>query len=210
VSQPVKRDQARTRFARRAVVDAARALFLARGDGATTIEAISDEADVPPATVYRLFSSKVGILKALLDRSIAGDDQPVAVQQRPDVAPLFTERDPHALLAGFSAVTTAINERTNDVYFVLTSAASSDPAAAELLAEIRGQRDRGQSRIARTLARAHALRPGLKERDANDIIHALMSPEVYYLFVNDRGWTPGRYQQWLAATLGEQLLAGGG
>ncbi len=100
------------------------------------------------ATVYRLFSSKLGILKALLDTSIAGDDQPLAVQERPDVASLFAEPDPHKLLAGFAGITTAINQRTNDVYRVLASAAGSDPAAAELLGEIRQQRDRGQGQIA--------------------------------------------------------------
>ena len=79
MTDPVKRDspnksgggQARTRLARRAVVGAARALFLERGYPATTIEAISDRSDVPSATVYRLFSSKLGILKAMLDTSIA-------------------------------------------------------------------------------------------------------------------------------------------
>jgi AcrR family transcriptional regulator len=187
------------------VVDAARTLFLERGYVATTIEAISEHSDVPIATVYRLFSSKLGILKALLDTSIAGDDQPLAVQERPDVASLFTEPDPHKLLAGLAGVTTAINQRTNDVYRVLTSAAGSDPAAAELLSEIRQQRDQGQGQIARSLSRAHALKPGLRERDAADLIHALMSPEVYYLLVGDRGWTPERYQQWLATTLDQQL-----
>jgi AcrR family transcriptional regulator len=214
VNEPVKREsagdrgrgQARTRLARRAVVDAARTLFLERGYAATTMEAISEHSDVPPATVYRLFSSKLGILKALLDASIAGDDRPVAVPERPGVAALFDERDPQQLLAGFAGVTTAINQRTNDVYRVLMSAAGSDPAAAELLGEIRQQRDQGQGRIARSLARAHALKPGLRERDAADLIHALMSPEVYRLFVGDRGWTPARYQQWLATTLTEQLL----
>ena len=53
------------------------------------------------------------------------------------------------LLAGFAGVTTAINQRTNDVYRVLASAAGSDPAAAELLHQIRRQRDQGQGRIAR-------------------------------------------------------------
>jgi AcrR family transcriptional regulator len=213
VPEPVKRDspnksergQARTRLARRAVVDAARTLFLERGYVATTIEAISEHSDVPSATVYRLFSSKLGILNALLDTSIAGDDQPLAVQERPDVASLFTEPDPHKLLAGFAGITTAINHRTNDVYRVLMSAAGSDPAAAELLREIRRQRDQGQGRIARSLSRAHALKPGLRERDAADLIHALMSPEVYRLLVGDRGWTPQRYQQWLATTLTQQL-----
>lgn len=213
MSRAVKRDsstksgrgQARTRLARRAVIDAARTLFLARGYVATTIEAISEHSDVPPATVYRLFSSKLGILKALLDTSIAGDDQPLAVQERPDVASLFTEPDPHKLLAGFAGVSAAINQRTSDVYLVLMNAAGSDPAAAELLDEVRRQRDRGQGRIARSLSRAHALRPGLRERDAADLIHALMSPEVYRLLVGDRGWTPERYQQWLATALTQQL-----
>ena len=213
MTEPVKRDspnksgrgQARTRLARRAVVESARTLFLERGYAATTIEAISEHSDVPSATVYRLFSSKLGILKAVLDTSIAGDDQPLAVQERPDVASLFSEPDPHKLLAGFAGITTAINQRTNDVYRVLVSAAGSDLAAAELLEEIRQERDRGQSRIARSLARAHALKPGLRERDAADLIHTLMAPEVYRLLVGDRGWTPERYQHWLATTLTQQL-----
>ena len=187
------------------MVDAARTLFVERGYVATTIEAISGHADVPIATVYRLFSSKLGILTALLDTSIAGDDQPLAVDERPDVASLFHEPDPHKLLAGFTGITTAINQRTHDVYRVLVSAAGSDPAAAELLSEIRQQRDRGQGQIARSLARAHALKPGLRERDAADLIHTLMSPEVYRLLVGDRGWTPERYKQWLATILTQQL-----
>src|SRR5215208_1144022 len=112
-------EQARTRLARAAVVGAARDLFLERGYVATTIDAISARADVPAATVYRLFASKLGILKALLDRSIAGDDEDLEVQQRPDIAAIFAERDPKKLLTGMAGVTTAINQRTNDVYFVL-------------------------------------------------------------------------------------------
>ena len=49
------------------------------------------------------------------------------------------------------------------------------------------------------------MKPGLRERDAADVIHTLMSPEVYALFVGDRGWTPARYQQWLVTTLIQQL-----
>jgi AcrR family transcriptional regulator len=201
----IGRGQARTRLARRAVVDAARSLFLERGYAATTVEAISKRSDVPPATVYRLFASKLGILKALLDTSIAGDDQPLSLQQRPEVASLFAETDRRKLLAGFAEVTAAINQRTSDVYSVLVSAAGSDPAAAELLDQVRKQRDRGQARIARSLARGHQLRAGLRERDAADVIHALMAPELYRLFVGDRGWTAGRYEQWLATTLIQQL-----
>jgi len=200
------RGQARTRLARGAVVAAARDLFLDRGYAATTIDAISNLADVPPATVYRLFTSKLGILKALLDTSIGGDDQALAEHDRPEVADLLTGADPTRLLAGCAGVTAAINQRSNDVYRVLVSAAASDIAAAQLLAEIQRQRDRGQGDLARALARKGALRTGLKGIDAADLIHALMSPEVYRLLVIERHWTLEHYQHWLATTLTQQLV----
>jgi AcrR family transcriptional regulator len=206
-SREDKGGQARTRLARRAVVQAARALFLERGYAATTIEAISEQSDVPPATVYRLFSSKLGILKALLDVSIAGDDEAVPLPDRPHARALFGDPDPRKQISGFAGITGGIMSRAEPIYRILVSAAGSDPDAAGLLAAQAQQRDRGQQQIARSLARAGALRPGLRERDAADIIHALMSPEVYRLLVGDRGWPPQRYEQWLTDVLTSQLLS---
>lgn len=201
----VKRGQARTRLARRAVIAAARTRFLQRGYAGTTVGAISQHADVPAATVYRLFTSKIGILKALLDTSIAGDDQPVAVRQRPDVVSLLAEPDPGKLLTGFAGFTSAINQRTNDVYRILLGAADSDLAAAELLDAVERRRSQGQGQIAHTLKHNRSLREGLEEQDAADLIHALMSPQVYRLLVVERTWPPERYEQWLATTLIQQL-----
>jgi len=203
---PGRRGQARTRLARGAVIAAARSLFLERGYGTTTIEAISTLSDVPPATVYRLFSSKRGILKAILDVSIVGDDEAVPLADRPHVRALFADPDPTDQLAGFVTVTSEVNSRTAPIYRILVSAASSDPDAAALLEDLNRQRQAGQGQIARSLARAGALRPGLRERDAADIIHALMSPEVYRLLVLDRGWPPQRYERWLIETLIDQVL----
>ena len=200
------RGQARTRLARAAVVDAARSLFLERGYGATTVEAISERADVPPATVYRLFSSKHGILKALLDVSIAGDHDRVPVGERPQVRALLTDGEPADQVAGFVDVAVQINDRVAPLYRILVSAAGTDPDAAALLDQLTEQRQAGQSAIARSLARAKALRPGLKERDAADLVHALVSPELYQLLVVDRGWPTDRYRGWLTATLTDQLL----
>jgi AcrR family transcriptional regulator len=198
-------EQARTRLARRAVLTAARELFVERGYPATTVDAISGRADVPAPTVYRLFAGKIGILTAVLDVAIAGDDQPVALPDRPVVADVLAETEPVGLLAGLAAVTTDINRRTNEIYRVLLSAADSDPAAAELLARLRQQRDEGQGRFVRVLARRKLLRPGLSARAAADRIHAVMAPEVYRLLVIDRGWRPEQYQLWLADTLVQQL-----
>jgi AcrR family transcriptional regulator len=204
-----ERGQARTRLARAAVVKAAHTLFLEQGYGATTIAAISEEADVPAPTVYRLFSSKRGILKALLDVSIAGDDRATALPDRPDVRSLLADPDPREQLAGFASVTAQVNARSGPIYRILVSAAASDPDAASLLGGLTQQRQQGQGTLARSLARSGALRSGLKERDAADVIHALMSPEVHHLLVSDRGWSRERYEQWLTEILADQLLASG-
>jgi len=199
-------EQARTRLARAAVVEAARALFLERGYGATTVESISERADVPAATVYRLFSSKLGILEALLDVSIAGDDEAVPVAERPGLAAVARSDEPRQRLEGFVAFASAINDRVAPIYRILVSAAGTDPEAAELLDGLTQQRQRGQRMIARSLARSGALRPGVRERDAADVIHALLSPEVYRLTVVDRGWSGERHRRWVTELLADQLL----
>lgn len=199
--------QARTRHTRTAVLEAARALFLERGYAGTTVAAISDLSDTPQATVYRLFSSKLGILKSLLDVSIGGDDEPVAVADRPQVRELVMHPDPYGQVAGFASLLRTLLTRTAPVHRILADASRSDEDAAALLAEISRQRQSGQRRIARSLARSDALRPGLRERDAADIIHALASPEVYELLVLDRRWSLERYEAWLRDILADQLLA---
>lgn len=189
------------------MVEAARDLFVERGYAATTIEAICERSDTPPATVYRLFSSKLGILQAVLDVSIGGDDEAVAMADRPQVRALLSDQDPRKQLAGFAALLREVMARTAPVHRILADAARSDSDAATLLAEIARQRHEGQRSIARSLARSGALRPGLRDRDAGDIIHALASPEVYGLLVVDRGWSGERYEKWLTAILIDQLVA---
>jgi AcrR family transcriptional regulator len=199
--------QARTRRTRVAVVEAARTLFVERGYAATTIEAISELSDTPQATVYRLFSSKLGILKAVLDVSVVGDDEAVAMLDRPRVGALISDQDPRRQLAGFAALLRDLMARTAPVHRILADAARSDEDAAALLADVARQRQEGQRRVARSVARSGALGRGLRERDCADIIYALASPEVYGLLVLDRGWSGERYEKWLTALLIGQLLA---
>jgi AcrR family transcriptional regulator len=198
--------QARTRLARAAVVEAARTLFVERGYAVTTVEAISERSDVPPATVYRLFSSKLGILTALIDASVAGTEDSVPLADQPAARALLAATDPARQLAGFAAICRDVNTRTAPLYRVLVGAAESDPDAAARLADRTRHRRAGQELIARSLARSGALRSTVREADAADIIHALMSPEVYQLLVADRGWQPERYEQWLTQILIDQLL----
>jgi AcrR family transcriptional regulator len=198
--------QARTRRTKASVVDAARRLFDERGYAATTIEAISERSDTPQPTIYRLFASKLGILKAVIDVAIVGDDEDVAMADRPQVRALLADPDPRQQIVGFAALLRDLMARTAPVHRLLADAARSDTDAAALLDQIARQRQEGQRRVARSLARSGGLREGLRERDAADIIHTLASPEVYGLLVLDRGWTGERYECWIADALRQQLL----
>jgi len=203
--------QARTRLARAAVLDAARTLFLERGYAATTIEAISAASRVPSATVYRLFSSKLRLLQGLFnatlpDGAVGADGEPAPVPDHPRLAALLAEPDPRTLVAVFAGIARDILSRGSQVYPILVTAAGSDPQAADLLAAYTRTREQGQAHLSRCLAERRSLRPGLSERAAADIVHAIASPEVYQLLVTGRGWSPGQYEQWLTTTLASQLL----
>ena len=197
---------AQTRATKADVVDAARRLFIESGYPATTIETISEHADVPVATVYRLFGSKRGILSAVLDVSFGGDDQPVAFSDRPAVQAALTEPNPGRLLEAFARIARELLDRSATIQHVLATAANVDPEAAELLTEIRRQRLTGQSRIVEALRGRSALANGLDPADAADTVYALMSPELYRILTVERGWPADRYENWLAGALKALLL----
>ena len=44
---------------------------------------------------------------------------------------------------------------------------------------------------------------------AADILWTLNHPDVWLLLVGERGWTPGQWERWFAATAREQLLGPG-
>lgn len=199
------RRQAQVRATRLRIIEAAKALFIAHGYPATTLEAIADAADTSLPTLYRLFSSKPTLLKAVLDVSFGGGDQPVAFGDRPDVQAARGEPDPQALITAFARIGRDFMERSSAIMRVLAVAAAVDPDAAQLMDEIRRQRHTGQSRIVAALSARDALDPDLEFSEAADITYAAMSPDVHHILTVERGWTAGQYEQWLVRSLGALL-----
>jgi AcrR family transcriptional regulator len=196
------RRQAQVRATRLRIIEAAKALFIEQGYPATTLEAIAAAADTSLPTLYRLFSSKRTLLKAVLDVSFGGDDQPIAFGDRPDVQAARDQPDPVALVRAFARIGRDFMERSSQIMHVLATAAQVDPDAAQLLQEIRHQRHTGQSRIVAALAARDALDPELQFSDAADIAYAVLSPDMHRILTTERGWTPEQYQQWLVRSLG--------
>ncbi len=59
-------------------------------------------AGVSPQTVYNSVGGKAALLKAVYDRAVAGDDEPVAIAEREQVAAMRAMEDPRALLAAYA------------------------------------------------------------------------------------------------------------
>lgn len=216
MARPVKRPydnsrrQAQARATRLRIIDTARALFIEHGYPATTLDAIAQDADTSLPTLYRLFSSKRALLKAVLDVSLGGDDKPVAFGDRPDVRAARTESDPIALIKAFARIGCDLMERSSPIMHVLATAAQVDTDAAQLLEDIRRQRHVGQSRIVDALASLGALDRDLKFSDAVDMTYVALSPDVHRILTVERGWTADQYEQWLVRSLGLLLRPEGG
>lgn len=198
--------QVQARATRAAVITAAHDLFVERGYVATTIEAIGQAAGVPLATVYRMLGSKRAILTAVLEVSFVGDDEPLALHERPAVAAAFAQKDPRRMVAAFASVCRQVFDRSAAIQRVLRGAADADPVAAELLDWLNQQRLDGQTRVARTLAERGALANGVTADAAADTIYALMAPEVHHRLTVERGWDPDRYERWLCGVLCASIL----
>jgi AcrR family transcriptional regulator len=196
------RRQARGRATRLRILGAAKALFIEQGYPATTLEAIAGAADTSLPTLYRLFSSKRALLKAVLDASFGGDDQPIAFGDRPEQQAARAQPDGASLIRAFARIGRAFMERSSAILHMLATAAQVDPDAADLMADIRRQRHTGQSRIVAALAARGALAPRLEFSEAADMTYAVMSPDVHHILTVERGWTADQYEQWLVRSLG--------
>jgi AcrR family transcriptional regulator len=186
--------------------DAALRLFRDQGYAATPMQAIADEAGVAVQTLYFTFGTKRALLSEIFDVAIAGDDEPVATLDRPHVQALLDDPDPVAQLREQARITRAVYGRLAPALEVVRGAATADPDLADLWESSIRQRATVMERMMAALARKTPLRDGVDQATAVDIGLALQGPELYEFLVARRGWSPGRYERWLADALISQLI----
>jgi AcrR family transcriptional regulator len=195
-----------SRATRRRIVDAAAALFVERGYGPTTIDAIAERAGVGRKTVFTSAGGKATLLKLAFDWTLAGDDEPVAIADRPEVQQMLQLDDPAALLAAWVAMNAAIARRVAALHHVLVVAADGDADAAALLATTDEQRVDGARAIVTRLDSAGGLRSGLGLDEAAAILDVLIDPMPYRRLVVLRGWTFEAYADYIQQTAVASLL----
>jgi AcrR family transcriptional regulator len=195
-----------SRATRRRIVDAACALFLERGYGPTTIDAIAERAGVGRKTIFTSVGGKAALLKLGFDWALAGDDEPVAIAERPRTRQLMALADPAALLSAWIAMNAEIVQRLAPLHHVLVVAADGDADAAALLATSDEQRIDGARQVVARLAGLGGLRPDLHLHHAADIADLLIDPTPYHRLVTVRGWTFDAYLAYLDRVAAASLL----
>jgi AcrR family transcriptional regulator len=192
---------------RAAVLDAAQRAFLEHGYAAVSVAGIAKAAEVSSEFIYKGFGAKPELLKAVFDRSVAGDDEPVALQERPDVRRLAAMKDPAAVIEGYAEFLSTVQARVAPVYLLARDAAAADPAAGSILEQMNAERLVGMGAMAKQLLKLGGLRQRLKHGDVRDVLWTYNSPEIYELLVLRRSWSLRRYVGFVEHGLKASLLA---
>ena len=195
---PLRR--ARAEDTRATVLAAATRLFSERGWAGTGVRDVARAAGVSVETVYAAVGAKAALLEQALDVAIVGDDEPVALVQRPEFAAL-ADGDLTARVAAAARLNAAAHTRTAGLLRALREGAGREPALAARLA---AARDGNRATLLAGAARVAGRPLGADEGDG---LWALLSPEVFELLTASAGWTTERYRRWVADTL-VRLLTG--
>lgn len=173
------------------VLAAATQLFVERGWAGASVRDVARAAGCSVETVYASVGSKRELLKVALDVAVVGDDEPVALLERPAFRAIqrgsVSERTWAA--AGLIA---SVYRRTARLDRVLEQARSSDAELAELW-----RKDRADYRTSiRALLTAVADRPVADtELDAMGVV---LGSAAYFTLTDESGWDDEQYQSWAA------------
>jgi AcrR family transcriptional regulator len=204
---PRRRQQAAA--TRELILDAAKRLFERDGYAATSMAAIAGQAGVSLKTVYLAFETKSGLLRAIWHRVLRGERDDVPVGEQSWFRRVLDEPEPARQLQLNAQNSLAVKERASAIMEVIHAAASGDPELGGLWKRIQTEFHANQRSVVESLHAKGALRPGLDVDAGADILWTLNHPNVYRLLTNDRGWSPERYERWLAEILCSELLARG-
>jgi AcrR family transcriptional regulator len=170
--------------------------------------AIATGAGVVVETIYRVFGSKAGLFRAVIEAVLAGGAKraETPIEQRPAIRAVIEESDGRRQVDLYAATQPGIHRRGGPLLRALSAAAATDPELRDLWREMEAWRFGGQSRFVAMLADQDKLRSGLPIEDACDVVWTLCSLAVYDLLVIDRGWSDEQYRTWLSNSLARELL----
>lgn len=182
------------------VLKAAKALFTRRGIDAVTMAELAAKAGVSTSTVYGLFQSKEGVLRALMETALFGGRYQVARARLEEIA------DPVEQVRVTASVARAIYESESAELGLMRGASAFSPALRKIEQKFEHTRFTLQRERIERLHEGRKLKKGLTVDGARRILWMYTSRDVYRLLVDEGGWPPDEYERWLAQTLVDALV----
>jgi len=191
---------------RREVLCAAQDLFVSNGYSATTIADIAERARVSLDTIYATVGRKPALLRELVETAISGTEQAVPAEQRDYVMRIGAANTAIGKITIYAHAITAIQQRMAPVFLALRDAASTDTDCAVLWTEIARRRAANMRAFAADLRSTGELREDLTDAQVADIVWSMNAAEYWDLLVQQRGWTPDEFADWLTDAWTRLLL----
>ena len=192
---------------RHAILRAGHELLVTNGYSATTMATIAEAAGVSVETVYKGFGNKPELVRQILGTAVAGDDDPIALIDRPAMQAALRARSGAQILAAFADASTDILTRIGPLLATLLVAGrAGEPELRDIAHTANEQRLADVRRIIDAVAATGDLHPALDPARAADILWTIGSPEVHQQLTVDRGWSNDDYRSWLTTTLRAVLV----
>jgi len=184
------------------ILTSARNLFESEGFEYVTIEKIAQGANVSIPTIYSLFQSKLGVLRALMDDALPSDHFKALVEKSID------EKSPKKRLSISAKIARQMYDAERAEMGIFQGAAVLAPELRELEKEREIRRYNRQEVTIKAMVKENSLIKGLSATKARDILWALTGRDMYRMFVVEQGWTSDEYEKWLTQLLVSSLIGG--
>ncbi len=178
----------------------AKELFQSEGFESVTIEKLARASDVSAPTIYVLFQSKRGILRALMDNALPKDQYEALVKQAAQ------EKSARKRLVIAAQISRQMYDAERGQMDIFQGASVLAPEFKELEKE---REERRYKRLEQPIKRTEeekSLIKGMSLSEAHDILWAFTGRDMYRMLVVEQGWTSDTYEKWLAQTLIKMLI----
>lgn len=182
------------------ILSSAKSLFESEGFEHVTIEKIAQAAGVSMPTIYSLFQSKRGVLRALMDEALPRDQFNALVEKS------IQEKSPKERLCISAKIARQMYDAERAQMDIFRGAAVLAPEFKELEKEKEVRRYNRQEVTIKAMVKEKSLAERLSVAKARDILWAFTGRDIYRMFVIEQGWTSEEYEKWLAELLINSLI----
>jgi AcrR family transcriptional regulator len=183
---------------RNRILASARRLFQLEGFESVTIEKLAQVSKVSMPTIYAIFQSKLGVLRALMEEALPTDQREALVEKGK------REKSAKKRLIIAAKIARQMYDAERAQMDIFRGASVLAPEFRKLEKEREKRRYTRLTEAIKTMEKD--LAQGLTLSKAHDILWAFTGRDMYRMFVIERGWTSGRYEKWLAQLLNKTLI----